>query len=79
MKRFQLKTKLNLDYLLILWMCAILVLFVVGLSYAQTDNRPHIFAPEPANIALLSTGGFFGYLIRFARRRFHELYRYGSG
>ena len=52
-----------------------IVLLCAGLVYAQTKSDSHPIAPEPGSIALISTG-LCGWVIRFARRRFHEFKRF---
>lgn len=51
------------------------VFSLVKISYAGTLPEQNTTVPEPASIALISTGGLFGYIIRFARRRFQEFKR----
>lgn len=52
-----------------------IVLLCAGLVYAQTKSDSYPIAPEPGSIALISTG-LCGWVIRFARRRFHEFKRF---
>ena len=48
---------------------------LVSVCYAQTDAGSQFHVPEAGSLALISSGGIFGYLIRFARRRFQEFKR----
>lgn len=70
-KRF----KLKFDYITLLMFLGISGFFLIRQCFAQSgpDSPAHI--PEPASLALISTTGIFGYLIRFARRRFEEFKR----
>ena len=45
-----------------------------SIDIAQTSQNPRSHAPEASSFILFSTG-IMGYLIRFARRRFHEFKR----
>lgn len=58
----------------------VLALILVGLwaatCFAGADDGGKTIVPEAGSIALLSTGGFFGYLVRFARRRFQQFKRF---
>lgn len=53
---------------------AIFSICLIKICYAQPDNSNFIVAPEPGSMAIMGTG-LFGYLIAFARRRFHEFKR----
>ncbi len=53
----------------------ILVFALVKICYAQGQEGLYPTAPEPVSLALISTGGIFGYIIRFARKRFQEFKR----
>lgn len=66
--------KTSLNYTIITTFLVVSVLFLINLCYAQADTRSPLMAPEPGTVALISTG-FFGWLIRFARRRFREFKR----
>ncbi|MFC1699689.1 sugar transferase [Candidatus Omnitrophota bacterium] len=60
----------------IIALAVFIVLFgVVLMTYADQENGGYITTPEPASLALISTGGFFGFLVRFARRRFEQFKR----
>ena len=48
--------------------------FIITFCYAQTNNESAFHAPEPSSVVLLSTG-IVGWVIRFARKRFHEFKR----
>lgn len=51
------------------------VLFsLISICYAQTSSKPLLIAPEPSAMIIASTG-ILGWLIRFARKRFHEFKR----
>lgn len=51
------------------------VIFLINLGYAGTNNDGILIAPEPQTIALISTG-IFGWIVRFARKRFLKFKRY---
>ncbi len=68
------KRILKLEKLFFLSIIVIGVLFIAGLSYAQTKSDAPFIAPEPGGIALISTG-IFGWILRFARKRFQEFKR----
>ena len=55
--------------------CILTVLFFANLVYAQTKSNNFPIAPEPGSIALISTG-IFGWMVRFARRRFWQFKRF---
>jgi len=66
--------KFKFDYVAVIGFLAVFGVFLIGLCYAQ-DGESQMMAPEPGSLALLSTTGVFGFLIRFARRRFQEFKR----
>lgn len=55
---------------------AIFVLFLINVCYAQSEPHSRFIAPEPSSLAIISTGGLFGYIVRFARRHFRRFKRY---
>ncbi|MCQ9208678.1 MAG: sugar transferase [Omnitrophica bacterium] len=69
------KRKLKSRKLLLLSIIVICAIFYAHLSYAQTKSDTPFVAPEPGSIILLSTG-VCGWLVRFARKRFHEFKRF---
>lgn len=68
--------KRNFYFITLFTFIAIFVFALIQMCYAQSDAEPFVVAPEPASLALISTGGIFGYIIRFARKRFREFKRY---
>lgn len=68
--------KLYPDYIMIFAFVVISVLMLIGTCYAQADTGPHVQVPEAGSIALVSTSGIFGYLIRLARKRFKQFKGY---
>lgn len=50
------------------------LLVMINISYAEGDPESRIHAPEVSTVALLSTG-IFGWVVRFARKRFQEFKR----
>jgi len=50
------------------------LLFLINLCYAQTNSKSILIAPEPGAMAIMSAG-FIGWVVQFARRRFHEFKR----
>ena len=65
--------KRHLPYIT-LFVSAIIIFCVFGISYAQQNDGSHVIAPEPGSVALISTG-LFGWMIGFARSRFREFKR----
>jgi len=49
------------------------ILAFVNICYAQPGHGSSV--PEPSSVALITTTGFLGWLVRFARRRFREFKR----
>jgi len=68
------KRKFSLNHTILISVTAILLLFLIRLSYAQTQTEGHFVAPEPTSIVLVSTG-IVGWVVRFARKRFQEFKR----
>lgn len=68
------RKNLHIDYMVGLVVLVIAGLVLVRVCYAQPDP-PNTLVPEPASLALISTGGIFGFLARFARKRFEEFKR----
>ncbi|MFA5145935.1 MAG: sugar transferase [Candidatus Omnitrophota bacterium] len=66
--------KTGFHYAVIFGFLVFSALFIINFCYAQTNNQSPLIAPEPGTMALISTG-FAGWLVRFARRRFHEFKR----
>jgi len=62
------------NFLIISVISVSLILLLVSFAYAQTQSESHLIAPEPASIALV-TSGVLGWVVRFARRRFLEFKR----
>ena len=61
----------NIGFILSMTLCCILLA-----SIADAQNKtPYAIAPEPGSLVIISTG-FCGWLIRFARKRFHEFKRF---
>lgn len=69
------KRKFNVDGLVLSVFLLICTVSLIRLCYACTDPNPPVVVPEPASLALISTGGIFGYIIRFARKRFQQFKR----
>lgn len=70
--------KSKLEYVILFSLLIVFGMFLVGLCYAQVgpEEDSPLRVPEPGSLALISTGGVFGYLIRFARRRFQDFKRF---
>lgn len=64
----------GLRHALVFTILLICAFSLIGLSYADSNIKPGLIAPEPGTVALISTG-FVGWFIRFARKRFHEFKR----
>lgn len=69
------KSKSIFDYIVLFAFFTIFLLFVVNFCYAQAGAESHIYTPEAGSLALISTTGLFGWLIRFARKSFHKFKR----
>ncbi len=69
------RKKLKFRKLLLLLIIVICAIFYAHLSYAQGKSGNPLIAPEPGSILLISTG-ICGWLVRFARKRFHEFKRF---
>jgi len=69
------KGRIKFDYLAIGVFLITFTLLAIRLCYAQSEPGANVIAPEPGTLALLSTTGFFGFLVRFARKRFQEFKR----
>lgn len=71
------KRRLSFDFIVVLVFLAIGVCSLVTTQcFAQLDPSAPMYVPEPVSLALISTTGFCGYLIRFARRRFQKFKRW---
>lgn len=68
------KIRSGLNYLFITSFLVFSVLFLINLCYAQADKQSPLVVPEPGTMALISTG-LAGWIVRFARKRFHEFKR----
>ena len=73
--KIQRKKMLRLGYLTLFTFLVIFGLLVIKQCFAQSEGGSSVHVPEPASLALISSGGIFGYLIRFARKRFQEFKR----
>lgn len=63
-------------YLSLLILVSVLsIFFLAGLCYAVESSGAQAHAPEPGSLLLISSTGFFGWMVRFARRRFREFKR----
>lgn len=62
------------SYLAIFAIFMILLFSLVSICYAQTGARPAFVVPEPGTMVIISTG-LAGWVVRYARRRFHEFKR----
>ena len=69
------KIRRHLNYLTLVVLSTVFVFMLITLCYAQVNQESKVHAPEPGSMLLISTG-FFGWMIRFARRRFHEFKRF---
>lgn len=69
------KKEKKLEYYLVIGVfVALFAFFLMSFCFAS-ETEPTLVAPEPGTLALISTTGFFGYLLRFARKRFQEFKR----
>jgi lipopolysaccharide/colanic/teichoic acid biosynthesis glycosyltransferase len=66
----------HVNFIIIGFFSVSMVLFIISICYAQGDGKPITGVPEPTTLALLSSTGFLGWLLRFARKRFHEFKRF---
>lgn len=69
------KLNSSLSYMLFFLSLGIFVFLIIGICYAQAPSEQESGIPEPSTMALLTTG-IFGWLVRFARRRFEEFKRF---
>lgn len=67
--------KTHINYLIILLFVVTSLFFIISLCYAQPEPGQHPTVPEPSSLLLISSTGFVGWLIRFARKRFREFKR----
>lgn len=65
----------HLNYAVLTISAVAFVFVLINICYAQANPESHVHAPEPSTIALVSTG-VFGWLVRFARKRFLEFKRF---
>lgn len=65
------QVKRYLNYVSLIILCVAFLFIIASICYAQVQPKPSVHAPEPSSIALISTG-LIGWIIRFARKRFHE-------
>jgi len=68
------KIRRHINFAVIAILLVLLAFTLIKNSYAQSDPSSGATAPEPGSIALVSTG-IVGWIIRFARKRFHEFKR----
>lgn len=68
------KIKSGLNFLIIFGFLVLSIFYLINISYAGNRLDSHLVVPEPSSIALISTG-IFGYIVRFARKRFQEFKR----
>ena len=69
------KIRFKIDYFALIAFLGVFGLVMIRQSFAQGAGEAPVHVPEPASLALISTTGIFGYIIRFARRRFEEFKR----
>ena len=69
------RVKHSFHFLALFTFLALFVFALIQMCYANSDGGSYPNIPEPASLALITTGGIFGYLIRFARKRFQEFKR----
>ncbi|PIU41932.1 MAG: UDP-phosphate N-acetylgalactosaminyl-1-phosphate transferase [Candidatus Omnitrophica bacterium CG07_land_8_20_14_0_80_42_15] len=70
------KIKHHFNFVVFFAVVIAFVFAVLNLCYAQTNTPSYTHAPEPSTILLLTSTGLFGWLVRFARRRFLEFKRF---
>ena len=68
------KIKTHLNYAVMALFLVAFLFLLISICYAQVNSESRISAPEPNTIVLISTG-FFGWMVRFARKRFDEFKR----
>ena len=69
------KKKSIIKYFIFSAIIVVAAVLVVNLSYAEPSHNSPLRVPEPGSLALITTG-IFGWLLRFARKRFHEFKRF---
>jgi len=69
------KIRKHLNYLTLALFAIVFVFCIIKICYAQEAPNPRTTIPEPGTLALLSSTGFLGWMIQFARKRFHEFKR----
>lgn len=66
--------KAAFKYTFIIAALILCTIYVISLSYADSDVVSQVVTPEPGTVALLSTG-FAGWIITFVRKRYHQFKR----
>lgn len=68
------RIKTGLNYAGVIAFLILSAFLVINLCYAQTENGASHAVPEAGTMAIVYTG-FFGWIVQFVRRKFHQFKR----